>query len=185
MKIGDESPNLVQRIEKIQRRIEAKLDRRSTDGAGPSRAEALEELRVSVEELRVASEELRRQTEDLARERQRYLDLFNFAPDAYLVTDSADTVEEANVATVGLLQCPERFLIGKPLVVFVAASQREAFRMRLNRLRLERTAKVEDWDITIQPRAGHSFPASVTVGPIRDAASRLTGIRWLLRPRSD
>lgn len=67
--------------------------------------EALEEMALAFEELRVAQEELRVQNEALAEaealavaERDRYRDLFEFAPNAYLVTDAEGTVRELNRA---------------------------------------------------------------------------------------
>ncbi len=71
--------------------------------------DALDELQTSLEELQVAEEELRQQNEELASaraevevERHRYQDLFEFAPDGYLVTDLLGVIQEANRAA-GLL----------------------------------------------------------------------------------
>ena len=62
-------------------------------------------LSRSLEELRAAKEELLRQHNrllaahlELDTERGRYRDLFDFAPDGYLVTDLAGRIEEANRA---------------------------------------------------------------------------------------
>ncbi len=67
--------------------------------------DALAELRVQHEELIVAEEELRAQVEELGRvsiafeaERVRYADLFDRAPDPFLVTDRAAVVRDANSA---------------------------------------------------------------------------------------
>src|SRR3712207_1165815 len=64
--------------------------------------EALQELQVTLEELQVAEEELRQQNEQLAgareeveTERQRYQELFEFAPDGYLVTSPEGIIREA------------------------------------------------------------------------------------------
>jgi PAS domain S-box-containing protein len=184
MKIQDDSERLIGQIEQLQQRIEVKLDRRSTAGPGPSRAEALEELKISMEELRVASEELRRQADELARERQRYLDLFNFAPQAYLVTDDSGTIEEANQAAVRLFNCPQHVLLKKPLVLFVPADERDAFRSRLAEVRVEGREKLDNWRIKIRPRLGPDIVAVATVGAIRDPLSRLIGLRWLLQAMS-
>src|SRR5437868_14628682 len=65
---------------------------------------SIEELHTALEELRVAEEELREQNEHLyaahesvALERQRYQELFNFAPDGYLVTATSGVIQEANL----------------------------------------------------------------------------------------
>lgn len=182
MKADDHLERILKIIEEIHNRAEKKLERRSTAGPGPNREEALEELRVCVEELRVAGEELRHQNEALSRERQRYADLFNFAPDAYLITDADGVIQEANRAAGTLLNCPQQFLIGKPLVVFVAREDHRAFRLQLTTVRLEAMEKVEDWRITIQPRETSAFRAAMTAGAIQDPVSRLIGLRWLIRP---
>ncbi|MBI2209571.1 MAG: PAS domain-containing protein [Deltaproteobacteria bacterium] len=179
---NDHIERLLQIIGEIQDRVEKKLERRSTAGApGPSREEALEELRTCVEELRVVGEELKHQNEELARERYRYSDLFDFAPDAYLVTDPEGTIREANQAAVKLFHCPQNFLIGKPLAVFVADREHNAFRTRLAGLKVDAAEKVEDWRVSMQPRDGPSFHTVMTVGAIRDSVTRLTGLRWLIR----
>ena len=71
-------------------------------------SQAFEELHTALEELQVAEEELRAQNEELAvahnlveSERLRYQELFEFAPDGYLVTDINGNIQEANrVATI-------------------------------------------------------------------------------------
>lgn len=100
--------------------------------------EALGSLTNTFEELQVA-EELRAQNEQLAAaresveaEHQRYQDLFELAPDGYLVTDKAGKIQAANRAVTMLLNVPQGFLIGKPLVNFIAESERQDFRTKLN-----------------------------------------------------
>ena len=73
-------------------------------------AAALEELDVALEELRVAEEEVRTQQEALDEgrrrseaERERYQALFLLAPAAYVVTDPAGLIREANLRAVALL----------------------------------------------------------------------------------
>src|SRR5256885_15870105 len=73
--------------------------RDTSPGAGdPREADlfgALEELRVADEELRVQNEELAASKHAIDAERLRYRELFDFAPDAYLVTDVHGTIREA------------------------------------------------------------------------------------------
>lgn len=65
--------------------------------------DCLEELFSALEELSIAEEELRQQNEmliaaqsEIEAERQRYQELFEFAPDAYLITDLYGIIREAN-----------------------------------------------------------------------------------------
>ncbi|MPV61524.1 PAS domain-containing protein, partial [Burkholderia sp. BE24] len=99
----------------------------------------LQELSLAVEELHVAEEELLTQNEQLAAaqqaietERQRYQDLFNFAPDGYLVTDLNGVVQEANYAAASLFNVERQHLIGTLLVTRVPLPERTTFRTLLN-----------------------------------------------------
>ena len=100
--------------------------------------QAMEELQLSVEELRVAEEEMRVQNEELSRsrlrleaERQRYQDLFEFAPDGYLVTDLEGVILEANRAAARLLNISPRFLRKRGLGTLIASHDLSEFQTRL------------------------------------------------------
>src|SRR5262245_15130376 len=87
--------------------------------------ELLEDLQVALEELHVAEEEQHQQNEALAAarltaeaERQRYQELFDFAPDGYLVTDADGIIQEANRAAAALLGVPQPHLLDKSLTGF-------------------------------------------------------------------
>ena len=56
----------------------------------------------------------------------RFRELFEHAPVAYLVTDAAGTIREANRLAGRLLSSTPRSLTGKPLELFVAPEDRWA-----------------------------------------------------------
>ena len=82
-----------------------------TAGPGPAvAAQSLEELSSAIEELEVAAEELHAQTEALTAAQHelevvavRYRELFDLAPDGYLVTDINGVILEANHAATDML----------------------------------------------------------------------------------
>src|SRR4051812_23369547 len=81
-----------------------------------------ERLDVAMEQLRVAQAELMAQNEELAaaraaldREHRRYQDLFDSAPDGYLVTDPLGKVLDANFAAASMLNLAVDQLTRKPL----------------------------------------------------------------------
>ncbi|MBW4453691.1 MAG: EAL domain-containing protein [Nostoc indistinguendum CM1-VF10] len=78
--------------------------------------EAFEELHTAMEELLTASEELKLTRAAVEKERQRYQDLFEFAPDGYLVTNAAGIILEANYTAATLLGVHQKHLVGKPLI---------------------------------------------------------------------
>ncbi|MFH0809965.1 MAG: ATP-binding protein [Pseudomonadota bacterium] len=170
------------RVEALRRRAD---EVRASLPAGQSQLAGVEDLQQSLEELHVASEELHSQAEDLIEartgleaERRRYLDLFDFAPDGYLVTDPAGIIREANRAAAAMLGADWRHLSGKALAVLVSRDERGAFRTRLNDL--ARLEPVRDWDLTLL-RRNSPFPASLTVAGVRDAEGQLVALRWMLR----
>ncbi|HEV7516178.1 MAG TPA: PAS domain-containing protein, partial [Thermoanaerobaculia bacterium] len=68
--------------------------------------DALEEVQVAEEELRSQNEELLLTRQAIEAERLRYAQLFELAPDAYLVTDAGGRIAEANRAAAELLATP-------------------------------------------------------------------------------
>lgn len=148
-----------------------------------------EELRVSEEELRVQNEGLIAAQEKVIEERQRYHELFDFAPDGYLVTNAQGIIQEANRAAAYLLRVRPEYLVGKPLAIYVAENERRAFHSFLSRLQKEE--KMLGWETNLQPRGGGLVPVTMIVGTVREAApgspggsngepGRLSGLRWML-----
>ena len=139
---------------------------------------SLEELTVTVEELNCLNEELDAAYQALAIERERYQELFEFAPDSYLVTDVRGVIREANQAAT-LLKVSQRFLVGKPLTVFVALGERKPFLSQLSQLTQRR--RLSDWEMCLQPRDGEPVPVAIALSAITNAQGELTGWRWLIR----
>jgi PAS domain S-box-containing protein len=169
------------RLADMRRRVEQLLDGAEA-GGGP-----LEELLASVEELRVAEEDLRGQNEELTaahlqiqEERRRYQQLFHYAPDAYLLTDLAGIVREANWSAARLLNVQPQFMPGKAIVSLVAPEDRARIRAELGRWQSEPTPK--SLEVRLQPRRGEPFDAAITLSVAR-GGSRDTaiGFRWLVR----
>src|SRR2546423_227636 len=94
----------------------------------------IEELRVADEELRAQNEELVASRQAVDQERVKYRALFDFAPDAYLVTDMYGTISEANLAAGRLLGVEAKFLAGKPLPAFFDEGGRREYRQQLDRI---------------------------------------------------
>lgn len=171
------------RIAELQRR--SGTDRAPEGGLLP---EVLAELDVAIEELSVTGEELRDQTDELTAtrraleaERQRYQELFEAAPVAYLVTDPMARVGEANRAAAALLGVAQGFLAGKPLAAYVDGTDRWGFRSMVNRLYHGQDQRVADWPLRLRCRGGELVTVTATVEPVRDHDGGLAGLRWLLR----
>lgn len=168
------------------------LEQRSREAVSgdPLASELLEELHTTLEELQVTEEELRVQNEELlmsqeqiAAERHRYRELFELAPDAYLVTDAGGVVREANLAAAILLNATPAHLTGKPIAVFVPDAERREFRARLRRAAL--SDGVREWDLRLVPRDGEPLEVACTIAPAHDLSGVTTGLRWMVRDVSD
>jgi PAS domain S-box-containing protein len=181
-------PHFSHQVEAAQERL-ALLEQqvKAAEGSAASKlqAETLAELAIVLAELGVAEEELQHQNEELLAaqytvdlERQRYQDLFDFAPDGYLVTDSQGVIREANRVVSLMLQVQPGFLVGKPLMLFVAPDDRRALSTEL--LGLQAEGKFQSWELRLKPREGPLFEAEVTVAAKRNAEGRLINLRWLL-----
>jgi len=157
-----------------------------TDEPPPALIEAVEELSVAIEELQAANEQLFHSHADAAGERWRYHELFEFAPDGYLVTDLHGVIQEGNQAAAALLHISPQRLPGKPLLVFVAKEDRQRFLTQLSTL--QHSPEVHDWEVRLQPRQQPLFPAALSIAPARNAQGQVVGLRWLVRditaPRS-
>jgi PAS domain S-box-containing protein len=147
------------------------------DDAGEQLTATLEELRVKEEELRRKNEELVAVQEVILAERQRYQELFNFAPDAYLVTDAAGLIHDANLAAADLLGRQRRFLHGKPLRVFVLADDQARFDRVLNRV--EHGAWVSGDELRLDRGDRLAISVAVHVNTADQSSSEVARLRWL------
>ena len=185
-KTFEELDKFVQKVNTVQQRANNLRQGIGESSHQDTTAEIWEELQNALEELLVAEEELKAQNEELVitrsqveAERQRYYDLFEFAPDSYLVTDEAGVIQQANRAAAKLLNISQQFLIGKPLINFIPFEERRNFRSKLNQLR--QIDWMQEWEVTLCPRDSPVLNAAVTVSTFHDHEYNRVGWRWLMR----
>ncbi|MEH2329680.1 PAS domain-containing sensor histidine kinase [Nostoc sp.] len=137
--------------------------------------ETCEVLQETLEELRQQNEELAIARETAELEHRRYQDLFDLAPNAYLVTDVGGIIKEANYVSAALLSVRQKYLVGKPFILFIAESDRQTFMNQLANLQ-----QVQDWEVYLQPRRGTAFPARIRMVAMYNSQGQQIGWRWLL-----
>lgn len=138
-----------------------------------------EERQASLELMEIIQEELLGQNEYLATQRQHYYDLYQFAPDAYLLTTPQGIIQKANRAAAELFNMPQEFLVSKPLVNLVVEKERSVFRTKLNQL--PSIDFIEEWETLMCPRSGQPFDASLMVTPVRDLKKSPVSLRITIR----
>ncbi|MBT9315533.1 PAS domain-containing sensor histidine kinase [Leptothoe spongobia] len=175
------------KFEKARQRL-AGLAQQTEQGALPQDilTDTLDELANALEEVHVLSEELAEQHDYLQTahvtiitERQQYFDLFDLAPEGYIVTNTQGIIEQINQTAVTLLARHQRLLIGKPLGALVAQADSQRFYTLLTRLQQGET--FQNLDLCLHSYKRQSIHASFTIAPIRDHQSQLLGFRWLFR----
>jgi PAS domain S-box-containing protein len=147
--------------------------------------DGVEQLRAALEELRVADEELRQQNDELVAahleveaERRRYQELFQLAPDAYIVTSLSGIIREGNLSASRLFGIDTQFLPGKALAAYIDPEDRPRFRALLHeRIPCHtRTAPVK-----LRTRGGRRLYAELTYSIVENADGQAEGFRWLIR----
>ncbi|WP_407885975.1 PAS domain S-box protein [Scytonema sp. NUACC26] len=148
--------------------------------------QTLVELGSASEMVKIATHELHQQNEQLIEtrnlleaQRQRYQDLFEFAPDAYIVTDILGIIQEANRAASQLLNVPQQRLIGQLIVNYVALQDRSSFRGFL--FQLKERDQLSELALSWQKSNGKFFDAAMTVAVVRNTGGKPTSLRWLIR----
>ncbi|MEH1942147.1 MAG: PAS domain S-box protein [Nostoc sp.] len=146
--------------------------------------QAMTEISISLEELQQQNEELIATRHLVEEERQRYYDLFNFAPDGYLLTDATGIIQEANYAAAKLLNVRQSYLIGKPMAVFVHQTERQKFRQIM--LQLQQQGQIKREELQIFHEEGIiDFPAEITAIAVEDSQGKTESLRWLFRDISE
>ncbi|MDA0268074.1 MAG: diguanylate cyclase [Cyanobacteria bacterium] len=146
----------------------------------------LEELRAAYEELQQQNQALAAYRQQLEAERQRYQELFNLAPDGYLVTNSMGIIQEVNVALAMMLGVSQEYLIGKPLLFFFSESDRPAIRTVLAQLHQPQPPSAlphrHTWETQLHPRQATPIPVGVTLAcSYQRLSGAISHIRWLIR----
>ncbi len=113
--------------------------------------------------------------------RIRYQEVFEFAPDAQLVTDPQGIILAANHAAADLLRCPKEFLPGKPLGLFAAPGRRGRFYEAL--AALSRGANAEVFEAVVARRGEEVRDVAMAAtpeNPVGVGAEGVDYIHWRL-----
>ena len=114
-----------------------------------ARAYEVEAQRV---ELEIKNRELLRAQAALIESHARYRDLYDCAPVAYLTLGKEGEIEEANLKAATFLGVDRGRLIGRPLVTYVSARDRELVRIQLRRCIETRTQVNSELRISVRGR---------------------------------
>ncbi len=140
--------------------------KRSPDLSGKTPEELTHELRVHQVDLEIQAEELRKSKDALAESRDKYLDLYEFAPLGYLSLNDKARITEVNLNGAALLGIERNKLIKAPFSKFMPEKDSDQWhRYFLNVLKQK---EKQSCTLMIHRSDGSTFPA-------RLESIRLTG----------
>lgn len=114
----------------LREAAEARLAKDTQAEASPETAQALlHELRVHQIELEMQNETLRATQLSLEASRDRYADLYDFAPTGYVTISRAGTLLDANLTAASLLGVERRRLIGHRFDRFVPSAEQDRWHL--------------------------------------------------------
>ncbi|MBK8020965.1 MAG: PAS domain S-box protein [Chloroflexi bacterium] len=167
-----------QHVERLSQQIDA-LDSKSSERR--MLAEALLELTGALDDLRTADDQLEEQhqtlvvtREALEQERERFRHLFDYAPDGQIITDIRGRILRVNSAASLLMEVDPRFLVNKPLAVYIDPEHKPLFWKMLRNLQ-SRTIS-EAGESVIESRTGISI--EVMIQAVRSEAHDADEIHW-------
>jgi diguanylate cyclase (GGDEF)-like protein/PAS domain S-box-containing protein len=124
----------------LRRQAEELLPKKELPGVEISSIEdahrLITELQVHQIELELQNDELRKMQEQIISEREKYADLYNFAPVAYFTFDEQDIILDLNLTGAELLGNERKYLIGHPLTPYLTPDSLQTF-IRNRQLALE------------------------------------------------
>ncbi len=94
----------------------------------------IHELQVHQIELEMQNEELRRAQKELEESRDRYSDLYDFAPVGYFSFDKNGLIMEVNLTGAKKLGVERNFLIKKPFSLFITIISKDVFYLHLRQV---------------------------------------------------
>ncbi|MDD5170849.1 MAG: PAS domain-containing protein, partial [Syntrophales bacterium] len=128
----------------LRRRAEERL-RAKTVELPPSHTDEesrrlVHELEVHQIELEMQNAELRRTQEELELSRNKYTELYDFAPVGYFTFDKHGLIREVNHAGAKLMGTEKRLLINRPFIGFIAdADEKDIFLKHIESVLVERS----------------------------------------------
>jgi PAS domain S-box-containing protein len=181
--------NLTKKPGDLRTRAEELLHQKVTDredisGLLPEDAQRLlHELQVHQIELEMQNDELRKAQLALEESRDRYLDLYDYAPVGYFTLDKNALVLEANLSGAGLLGTERGFLIGKPLTSFVHKETQDTFYFHRNQVLQTGTRHM--CEIKLVKPDGSCFHAQLESVGIADSQGEFSRLRTVITDIND
>ncbi|MHC4871684.1 MAG: PAS domain-containing hybrid sensor histidine kinase/response regulator [Planctomycetota bacterium] len=161
-----EKLNQTEKITSLRARAEALLDEVPADPAAmaPDEIRALaHELATHQIELEIQNEELREAQVRLAEVRDKYSNLYDYAPVAYISLNQHGLISEANLTACTLLGMERQTLLNEPFSRYTAPGQENIF-FSIRKTAIEQKEK-QTCELQMKCQDGTLFDAEITMVP--------------------
>ena len=167
----------------LRKRAEEKLDRKPTaEDLSQMSPEAMQhivhDLRVHQIELEMQNKELRRAHLEIEASRNRYSDLYDFAPVGYITASEKGMIQEANLTICSMLGVERSLLIGKPFSRFITPETQDTYYFQ--RQKLFETKEKQSFETRLVKKDGSPFYAQLECLPVEDSGGNITQLRMAL-----
>jgi len=140
--------------------------------------ELIHELQVHQIELEMQNEELRKSQLDLEAARDRYIDLYDFAPVSYFSISEKGLILDANFMGATMLGMERGKLTGSRFSQFIAKDDQDVFYLHRQKLFKTETKQVCELKLTKKDRT--EFYGQLESYPVKDEAGNFSIIRTSL-----
>jgi two-component system, cell cycle sensor histidine kinase and response regulator CckA len=139
----------------------------------------LDDLATYQIELEIQNEALRQSQLALAESRDRYRDLYEFAPVGYFTLDSEGTIDDVNLTAVSLLGRDRMTLLQKPFVSLIDPEDQSRWARHV--LSMQQAGEQEDVTLTFLRSEQRVFQARLNCTPARGEFAKNVGAGLRLR----
>ena len=138
----------------------------------------LYEFEVHRAELEVQNEELRQTQQELEKTKEKYFDLYECAPVAYLSLDKKGRIITANLSATKLLDVERAFLMKSMFSLFVPSSQRLFFQNQINDVLTHGEQK--SFELTLQTKNNKQLHTLIECVSEYDAEKSIVACRLMI-----
>ncbi|MDM8543484.1 ATP-binding protein [Desulfococcaceae bacterium HSG9] len=171
---------------KLRKRAEDELQGEPEDISDMSEEEMrhhIQELRIHQIELDMQNEELLRAQLELEAARDKYSDLYDFAPVGYFTISAKGMILEANLTGADMLGVTRGVLIGSPFSTFIKRDDQDIYYNR--RMKLIETKSKQILVMRLVKKDGSQFHVRIECTPVLDEAGNFHHIRAVVSDISD
>jgi PAS domain S-box-containing protein len=133
------------------------------------------ELHVHQIELEMQNEELRRTQSELEESRNRYSNLYDFAPIGYFTFDKNGLIVDINLTGANKLGIERSFLIKKPFSLYIDFSSRDVFYLHLRKVFITNTRQT--CEIKLVDKNKNQFDARLESLAVQDSEGNFSQCR--------